>query len=228
LNNDGFLDIVTGNHGQNSFFKSSLREPLTMYVSDFDQNGSDEQIITHYDNGESYPMHQKSDLVAQLPYLKKNLLNFRSYRNKSMKDLFNESVLQNALILRAYDMKSAAWINKGHNAFERLDLPSQAQYFPVYALLIDDFTNDGVKDLLIGGNLYRAKPETGLYGAGYGLLLKGDGAGGFRSMSPGVSGLSMTGEIRSLATITDGHRNKILFGMNNKSIKVLRYEKRTQ
>jgi hypothetical protein len=125
-------------------------------------------------------------------------------------------------------MKSTAWINRGGKVFERLDLPSEAQYFPVYALLIDDFTNDGIQDIFMGGNLFRAKPETGIYGAGYGLLLTGDGAGGFRPTKPGASGLSMTGEIRSLVKITDGHRNRILLGMNNKSIRVLRYEKRTQ
>ncbi len=32
---------------------------------------------------------------------------------------------------------------------------------------------DGICDILIGGNQSRAKPETGIYNAGYGLLLKG-------------------------------------------------------
>ncbi len=47
LNNDGKMDFVFGNHGQNSFFKSGDR----MYVNDFDQNGSVEQVFSTQVNG---------------------------------------------------------------------------------------------------------------------------------------------------------------------------------
>ncbi len=47
LNGDGNMDFVLGNHGLNSFFKASADKPVTMYVNDFDLNGSVEQIICY-------------------------------------------------------------------------------------------------------------------------------------------------------------------------------------
>ena len=40
----------------------------------------------------------------------------------------------------------------------------------VYAIE-DDFDADGDLDLVLGGNLYRAKPEVGIYDASHGLYL---------------------------------------------------------
>ena len=54
---DGLVDFVVGNHGLNSRFKATPSEPVSMYVGDFDQNGSIEQITTRYDRGVSYPMY---------------------------------------------------------------------------------------------------------------------------------------------------------------------------
>ena len=47
LNNDGRIDFL-GNHGLNSRFKASDKQPVTMYVNDFDLNGSIEQVICTY------------------------------------------------------------------------------------------------------------------------------------------------------------------------------------
>jgi len=80
FNKDGAIDFVIGNHGKNSRLKASEREPLTMYVYDFDKNRTAEQIISLYNNGESYPLALRHDLVMQMPSLKKNskmLLNYR-------------------------------------------------------------------------------------------------------------------------------------------------------
>ena len=45
VNGDGYPDIIAGNHGLNSRFRASERKPVSMYVSDFDDNGSVEQVI---------------------------------------------------------------------------------------------------------------------------------------------------------------------------------------
>ena len=43
LNDDGLLDIVVGNHGENSRFRASESKPISMYINDFDDNNSLEQ-----------------------------------------------------------------------------------------------------------------------------------------------------------------------------------------
>ena len=223
FNKDGFVDFVVGNHGLNSRFKASETEPVSMYINDFDQNGSVEQILTRYDRGVSLPLVLRADLVAQIPALKKKYLHFRDYKGKTISDIFTKDQLKNAFVLNAYTFETAVWMNNKNGTFSKRTLPVQAQFFPVYALLVEDFNGDNNLDILLGGNLYRAKPETGIYAGGYGLLLKGNDQGNFAPVSAGESGLKIKGEIRALEEIKVHGKPFVLTGKNNDQMEVLRY-----
>jgi hypothetical protein len=223
FNKDGYVDFVVGNHGLNSRFKASGTEPVSMYINDFDQNGSVEQIITRYDRGVSLPLVMKPDLVAQMPALKKKYLHFRSYQGKALSDIFPDAQLKNAFVLNAYTFETAVWINNKNGTFSKQNLPVEAQFFPVYSFLVDDFNGDNILDILLGGNLYRAKPETGIYACGYGVLLKGTEQGIFEFVPAVRSGLKIVGEIRSLKKISVKDKPAILVGKNNDQIEVLKY-----
>jgi len=223
FNKDGRMDFVVGNHGLNSRFRASVTEPVSLYINDFDQNGTVEQILTRFDQGNSYPLVLRPDLVAQIPSLKKKFLHFSQYAGKSITDIFSADQLERTIILNAYTFETTVWINQSNNTFNKVDLPIQSQFAPVYGLLVDDFDGDGNQDILLGGNLYRAKPETGIYDASYGCLLKGDGKGNFRALSSTESGILIRGEIRSLAKIKYQGHHVILIGKNNDRIETLRY-----
>ncbi len=70
INNDGKKDFIAGNHGTNSFLEKKMR----MYINDFDDNGSFEQIICLNRNGDYYPILDKDELMNQLPKFKKNII----------------------------------------------------------------------------------------------------------------------------------------------------------
>ena len=222
FNNDGKLDLAVGNHGLNSRFKATKEEPVSMHLNDFDHNGTIEQIISRFDQGISYPLVLRNDLVAQIPSLKKKYLHFSDYRLKTMADIFSPEQLKESMVLNAYSFETTVFINKG-NSFEKKSLPMQAQFSPVYSILVEDFNHDGNLDLLMGGNLYRAKPETGIYDGSYGLLLTGDGTGRFAAETSTRSGVSLKGEIRSLTSIHFKKRNVVLVGKSNDQLEVLSY-----
>ena len=140
-----------------------------------------------------------------------------------MSDIFTKDQLKNAFVLNAYTFETAVWINKKNGTFSKHKLPVQAQFFPVYALLVEDFNGDNNLDILLGGNLYKAKPETGIYAGGYGLLLKGNQHGNFEPVSAGESGLGIKGEIRAFKKITVNGRPLVLTGKNDDPMEVLRY-----
>src|SRR5215208_7213896 len=98
-------------------FKASQTKPVSMYVSDFDNNGSVEQIVTCYNGDSSYPMLLRHDLVNVLPYLKKKYLKYESYKNQTMEDIFTKEQLSNAIKLDAREMRSSVIINNGNNTF---------------------------------------------------------------------------------------------------------------
>ncbi|NOY36125.1 MAG: hypothetical protein GXO83_00955, partial [Chlorobi bacterium] len=198
LNGDGMTDFVLGNHGLNSYFKASVKKPVTMYVNDFDMNGSVEQIICTYNGNKSYPVAMRDDLIRQIPSLARKYKTFDDYKDQTIQDIFSDDVLQRSVILKACYMQSCVMINTGRGTFKLYPLPVEAQFTPVYAIAADDFDHDGICDILLGGNQYRAKPETGIYDAGYGLFLKGTNGVTWQSVSPLNSGFFTKGEMRDL------------------------------
>lgn len=223
FNHDGRMDLVAGNHGLNSRFKASSQEPVNLYINDFDQNGTIEHITTRYDRGVSYPLVLRQDLVAQIPSLKKKYLHFSNYRNQSIQDIFSAEQMANTLQLSAYDFETSVWLNDGGSKFRKGVLPVEAQFSPVYALSAQDFDADGQLDILLGGNLYRAKPETGIYDGSYGQLLLGDGRGSFKASPASKSGVSIKGEVRAFGSIHFKMNRAVLVGKNNDRLELLSY-----
>ncbi len=222
LDADGHPDIIAGNHGLNSKFKASVEKPVTMYVNDFDQNGTIEQIITTFNGDTAYPMIMKHDLVSQLPGLKKKYPTYADYKNQTINDIFTIEQIDKALTLNVVNLSTCVFINDGQGKFEKRMLPREAQFAPVYAIHADDLNGDGNLDIVMGGNLYRAKPETGIYDATYGIFLAGDGSGRFNFLPYRESGLFLKGEIRDIQEITIGENRYLVFARNNQKLKLFK------
>ena len=213
---DGDMDYVLGNFGLNSQLKASAREPVTLYVKDFDANGSLDPILCSYVMGESYPVFSKDDLLGQLSMLKSRYVNYSDYAGQKLTDIFTESELQGARVLKAVDFASTYMENKGDTTFTLSPLPAVAQFAPVYGILPGDFNNDGRLDILMGGNFYGSRVKYGRYDANRGVLLLGDGTGGFRASDPSQSGLDIDGEVRDIIGFTDALGRRIcIFALNN-------------
>ncbi|MDZ4680386.1 MAG: VCBS repeat-containing protein [Saprospiraceae bacterium] len=215
LDGDGDMDFLLGNHGLNSRIKASATRPATLYVNDFDENGTAEQILCTYNGERSYPLVLRQDLVAQLPSLKKKYLKHAAYKEQTIEDIFTPQQLERAIRLSAYRLESGCLINDGKGRFEWRALPLQAQIAPVYAISVQDFDGDNKPDLLLGGNFCRSKPEVGIYDSSYGLALRGNGNGVFLPMRPEDSGFFVKGEIRDIQNIRIGKRHVVLVAKNN-------------
>jgi hypothetical protein len=223
LDLDGDIDFVLGNHGWNSMFKASSSRPVTMYVNDFDNNGKVDHVIGTYRGDTLYPMVMRDELVNQMPYLRTTYPDHKSYAQQSVEAIFSREQLDRSVKLIAETMASSILINHGKGKFELIPLPKEAQFSPVYAIHIDDFTRDGTSDILLGGNQYRAKPETGIYDGSYGLLLKGIGNGIFAPVEYLHSGFFVKGEIRDLEIVNTGKDFLLIVARNNDTLKVFKY-----
>lgn len=228
INGDGKMDLVGGNHGLNSRFKASDKKPISMFINDFDKNGIFEQVITTFNKDTAYPLVLRHDLLVQMPGLKKKYLKYESYKKQTITQVFTQDELEDAVKLDAFVMESSAFINKG-GTFKRIALPLEAQFSPIYTILIEDFDGDGKKDLLTGGNFYKAKPEVGRYDASYGLLMQGKGTGEFETIKSDQSGIFVDGEIRDV-TILNQKLGKplVVFSRNNLPLSLYRCNKTIQ
>jgi hypothetical protein len=192
-------------------------------VSDFDDNGTVEQVICTYNWGDSYPLVLKHDLVMQIPSLKKKYLKYEAYKLQTIENIFTPEQLARTIKLDAYRMESSLFINDGQGHFTVQPMGTEAQFSPVYAIESGDFDLDGNMDLILGGNLYKVKPEVGKYDASYGLFLKGNGKGSFLPVMPKYTGLQLRDEVRDIASIKLPKGNLLLVSRNNDSLQLFHY-----
>jgi hypothetical protein len=223
---DGDTDFVAGNHGLNSRFKASADRPVSMYVNDFDHNGSAEQIICVYEGDSAYPLALKHDLTRQIPDLLKKYPKYELYREQTITDIFTPEQLANAIHLDVSRLESSLFINDGSGHFSVRALPLETQFSTVMAAETGDFNGDGNLDLVLGGNLYRVKPEVGRYDASYGNFLAGDGHGGFTVIPPKVSGFRLEGEIRDFQTIHTPAGKVLVVARSNDPLQLFRIQEK--
>lgn len=223
FNSDGLPDLVLGNHGNNTRLKANREHPLSMFINDFDKNGNIEQIITMYNKEKPYPLVLRHDLIKQIPVLQKQYPRYQNYKKQTITDIFGEQELSKALELKVYTTSSLVAMNRGKGVFSLHQLPKEAQYSPMHAILVEDFDRDGNDDILMGGNFYRAKPELGIHDASFGLFLKGDGEGNFDVVKKKESGFSIKGEIRDIKKINVDGKDAVVVAMNNDYARLFYY-----
>ncbi|CAN5565282.1 VCBS repeat-containing protein [soil metagenome] len=214
FNKDGKIDFVLGNHGLNTFFKVGDR----MCINDFDKNGSIEQIFCTKVGENYFPIVDKDEFLSQLPSFKKQLLYYRDYGKRSMDKLFSKSVLDNSTLLEVKMLSSILLLSDG-NGYKQIDMPQEAQFSPIYSLLVADLDNDGVDDILAGGNQYNVKPQFGRYDASNGWFFKGVLNNGEFSLQPGID-LNVPGEIRDIEYVVVKGVRYVLFAKYNDDVEI--------
>ncbi len=214
---DGDMDLVAGNWGLNSQFKSSPEKPMQTTFKDFDNNGSIDPVITYYIDGKSYPWPSRDEMLAQIPVLRRKFPDYKSYAEAQITDIFQEGDLKGSTVLNVTELRTIFYRNDG-NKFAKMTLPQEAQFAPVFAIEAVDYDNDGNTDLILAGNQNAACVRLGVIDANYGQLFKGDGKGNFRYIPQSVSGFTMTGDVKSLKTITVKNSRYLLGGISNLGI----------
>ena len=185
-----------------------------MLVNDFDQNGSLDHILVSFDGTKSNPWVLKNSLVKQIPSLRKQLLTYSSYQNKTLEELFPESVLSKSITLQADLLETSLWINEGNGKLSRSPLPQEVQASPIFAIHAIP-SDSGASTLIFGGNQSRIKPELGGQMGSFGWLLSPSGKDQWKALLPEQSGLFVSGEIRGILSIKIENEPHIVTLRNN-------------
>jgi len=212
LNGDGVSDLVAGNAGRNGFYKPNMR----MYVNDFDRNGRIEQIYAYEVEGDYYPVHDKDELIKQLPGLKKKLLYYADYAKASMNDLFPEELLNTSLVLELESTDSMIFLSS-ETGYQSIPLKDEVQYSSIYAIE-KGIENKDSATLYLGGNQYGFKPQYGAYDASSGWRLDLNYE---NELTQQIRPLNISGQIRQLRVIkADSAQDSLILlaAINNQSI----------
>jgi len=227
IDNDGDMDLIAGNIGLNNKFQPSTQKPFSVYCNDFDHNGTfDIVLATVADNKNLWPVRGRGCSSSQMPFIKEKFKTYHSFATAYLSDIYSQQTLDSALHLQAYDFHSAIWMNDGKGHFTRKNLPVEAQTAPINAVVISDLNHDGFPDLIIAGNMWGAEVETTRYDAGTGLILLGDGQGGFKPLPVWKSGFYAGGNVKDMKILFNKTMKKkwILTGVNNSEIQVFVFD----
>ncbi|MGH7614876.1 MAG: FG-GAP repeat domain-containing protein, partial [Gemmatimonadales bacterium] len=223
LDEDGRQDLVLGNLGRNSYIRASRTDPARLYVRDFFENGTIEQILTFYKRGVSYPIAGRDELVRMMPQLRSRYPSYASFGADRIENVLPAGEVRQATVLEAREFSNAVARNRGNGSFDLQPLPIEAQFAPVYASLAADFDGDGHTDLLAAGNFHGVTPLQGRYDASYGLVLRGDGAGRFEAVDLESANLLIEGQVRHMALLRRANGEQlILVARNGDRLQILR------
>ncbi len=219
LDGDGDDDYVLGNWGLNTKFTASTKQPVTMYVKDFDNNGKTEFILnwTAPIDDDVYPFATKMEITDQLPHLKKDILKYEDYAHKTYESLFTEEERAGAFAFRATHLESSILWNEDAG-LELESLPLEAQVAPVFAILAEDLDGDNVKDIWLGGNFHGVKPQVGRHDSSKGVFLKGNGQKKFTYLIHRRTGLEAEGEVRDAQVFKRNGINHIVLARNGRNL----------
>ena len=229
LDGDGNPDLVLGNQGTNNQFTASPQRPLSLYYKDFNHNGTIDPIFCYYVGDTSYPAASRDDLTGELPFLKKKFIEYHSYADATINDLFSADELKDAGLLTAATL-STIWLrNTGDGGLQPRQLPSEAQYAPVYAIAVTDVNGDGHPDLVLAGGNQWTRIRFGRYRANHGVLLLGDGKGNFHYVPQDRSGLQLRDDVRGVVDMgatnkmSPGRSRQLIFGVNDGPARIYKY-----
>ena len=203
IDQDGDQDLLLGNEGKNIHYRPSSENIIKIWVSDFDNNGTIEQIMTQTIDGRDMPLHQKKEIVAQLVSLKKQNLKASEYAKRSIQELFPPEVLNRARVRSVNTSASVLAINDGKGNFDIRELPTMAQLSCVCGISCTDVNNDGHLDIVMGGNNFEFKPQYSRLDSNYGSVLLNDGSLNFDWKNYTESGFYVRDEIKHIEPFTD-------------------------
>ena len=220
---DGDMDFVAGNLGLNYKYKTSTEEPFDIYYKDFDGNGSGDIVLGYHSNDKHYPLRGFSCSSEQIPGLKKEIKKYDLFASMEINEVYGKMNLENALHYTADTFVSYYIENLGDGGFKMIPLPSEAQFTNINDVLIEDFNGDGNLDFLSIGNLYVSEIETPRSDAGIGVLLIGDGKGGFKTMDYSKTGFFASGDAKNLLKITVSNKEIIVVANNNDKLQLFQW-----
>ncbi len=215
IDNDGDLDVFAANLGLNSRYKASHEYPLNVYARDFDSNGTLDAILTYFNEGQEFPIPDRALITQQIPPIKKKFLSNIKYAEATIDEVIPRSILSLAYKSSATHFGTTLFENKGAGEFVIKELPKSVQFAKVNSILSIDIDNDGLKDIILGGNSKTPDVFTGNYDAQTSLILKNNGNFEFEPMPTFSTGFPDSGVITDLQVIYLGANPLILTLRNN-------------
>lgn len=206
IDHDGDIDYAVANFGLNTKYHASPDKPGMLYYGDWAGDGKKVLVEAKFEDDVLLPVRGKSCSTTAMPHLATRFDTYHKFASASLSEIYPQAMLDRSLTLSANTLESGVLVNNGRGQFQFRALPDLAQVSPGFGLCFLDADADGNVDLFMAQNFFGPQFETGPFASGLGVLLAGDGDGGFRPVAPDRSGLVIPGDAKS-ATLVDFNRD---------------------
>jgi hypothetical protein len=179
--------------------------------------------MTYYNEGVNYPWNTKDEIASQIPSIQKKFLHYSDYAKASLTDILTREQLEKSATIDVKILQSVYVQNNGNNTFSITALPEYAQLSTLSGLISMDMNADGKKDIILGGNFYPFRVQTGPLDASIGLVLKGDGKGQFSVLPYSQTGLFIDGDVRNMISVKTKKGYYLLAAKSNGKVQVLNF-----
>lgn len=194
---DGRLDLVATSWGLNVPWRASAARPLALLVGDFGKGVG--MMLAQNDpaTGREMPLESFSRLGVAIPSVRERIASYTDFSRSDAPAVLGP-LAKGVVRVGATTLEHTLFMNRG-TKFEAMPLPEEAQRAVSMSVVVADFDGDGREDLFLGQNFFPTEIGTMRFDAGAGLVLRGDGVGGFTALGVGESGVSVLGDQRGAA-----------------------------
>ncbi|MBE2216305.1 MAG: VCBS repeat-containing protein, partial [Opitutaceae bacterium] len=224
LNGDGRPDFAVGNLGLNTPYRADPAHPALLFSGDFTGRGSDEIVEAYYEGERLFPRRSRSDLAAALSTLMRRFRTNNDFARATLEEIVGADRLAAATRLAATELRSGTFLSQGDGTYRFAPWPRLAQIAPASGLAASDFDGDGRADLVVVHNSHAPAPAIGAFDGGLGVLMLGDGRGGFSLVPAAESGLVVPGDARGVVVldVDDNGRPDLVVSRSGASTLVIR------
>ncbi|PQJ75575.1 VCBS repeat-containing protein [Polaribacter gangjinensis] len=219
MDEDGDLDIVLGNWGENNKFQQFLEKPLIMYYGDLDNNGKKEAVISYAIGNQYFPMNSKSELASQMNFISKKFVTHKEFALQTMENIFSKEALNKAQKRKIHTLTSGYLENNNGKFDTFVKLPIAFQLAPINSM--SEITIQDKKHLLISGNSEKTSNYHGNYNSLKGILATSKSDYKFVNQF-GIA--PFKNQIKETAVIKMKGKNALLVVANNDSVKTYTFK----
>lgn len=221
LTGNGRTDLIAGNLGLNSGYRTGEGRPIRLYHGDLTGDGFYESIPTHYIKDSDgvfreFTYGDRDDFNRQMPEAGSRVPTHREYGETPLREILTNEELNRAAVAEVNRLESMIYTQSSEGRFEGRPLPLSAQSSVLFGVQTAHIAESETLDLLLAGNFEGADLQTGSYNAMKGLVLRLSEDGGFSVDSPAASGFHADGDVRRLHSIhlADGRAGVLVHRLN--------------